>query len=103
LLLRVKGRGWARMHAGIVILNVIALIVSTVIGLRWYIDINNEQDNESKFSLKTEYQVASVIYLGLPIVIATFFMIILVIFIGILLYEYRRNRNWRGGERFEDD
>jgi hypothetical protein len=45
----------------------------------------------------------AVVLLGVPIIVATFFLIILVIFIVIILFEYRRNR-WRfQNQRFEDD
>ena len=46
----------------------------------------------------------ALIVLGIPIAVAAFFLIILVIFVGILFFEYRRNRMGRNrGEHFEDD
>lgn len=46
----------------------------------------------------------ALIVLGIPIAVAAFFLIILVIFVGILFFEYRRNRMGRNrGEQFEDD
>jgi hypothetical protein len=45
----------------------------------------------------------SIVLLGVPAVVATFFLIILVIFIGILLVMFRRNRQRNQSQRFEDD
>lgn len=43
-------------------------------------------------------------FLGLPLAIACFFLVILVIFICVLLFEFRRNRLRRmQGDRFDED
>ena len=51
------------------------------------------------------YQVMTALLLGMPLLMAAFFLVILVIFTVIVLVTIRRQRmnGFRGGERFEDD
>jgi hypothetical protein len=55
------------------------------------------------FELKTSYYIEAVVLLSIPIAVATFFLIILVIFVCIVFFEYRRNRLRNRGAPFEDD
>jgi len=87
---------------------IVGLIVTTVQGLRWFIELTTPQEGKivdtTKFELHTKYYISAMVLLAVPIVIATFFLIILVIFVGILVFEYRRNRSrFARGERFDDD
>jgi hypothetical protein len=43
------------------------------------------------FELKTEYYIETCILLGLPILVATFFVIIFIVFIVVVYLDYRRN------------
>ena len=59
---------------------VIGLIVNTVVGLVWLLKFKRENDEDF---LKTEYLVESIILLAIPIALALFFVVIILIVIGI--------------------
>lgn len=105
-MLRFKASTFPKFQSFTIFFLVIGLIISTVQGLRWFIGLTSQNEEQKKqFELKTSYYVDAIVLLGVPIVIAAFFLIILLIFICILLFEYRRNRLRYGsrGDRFEDE
>ena len=52
------------------------------------------------FNLKTFYYIEALIVLGIPLLIATFFVISLIVAIILITLEQRRIRRW---QRFEED
>lgn len=64
----------------------VSLIVSTVLGLRWFLELTAD---DSHFDLKLSYYIEAIVLLAIPMAVATFFVIILLIFIGIVVLEYR--------------
>lgn len=69
------------------LLIVIGLIANTVLGLVWMLKFKKENDENF---LKTEYLVESIILLAIPIALAIFFIIIILIVIGVWHYDRRR-------------
>lgn len=71
-------------------LLVVSIVCSTVQGLRWFLQLTAE--TKPDFELSTIYYVEAFILLAIPISIAAFFLIILLILLVFVAFEYRRNR-----------
>jgi hypothetical protein len=68
----------------------VGIVCSTVQGLRWFLQLVAEIKPD--FELSSIYYVEAVILLAIPISIATLFLIILLILLVYVGYEFRRNR-----------
>lgn len=76
---------------------VLGLIANTVQGIVWLTKIKKEDEDY----LKTGYYVESIVLLSIPLAIASFFVVVLFVVIGILILEHRRNFNRM--RRLEDE
>jgi len=94
---------------------IILIITSTIKGIKWQRELSEEEEqfnqdesinvtrggnqtvtirNETMlepFKLKIEYQIETYLVLGIPILIAVFFIILFLVFIVVMIFEYRRN------------
>jgi hypothetical protein len=109
-------------------LSIVLLITSTTSGLKWFLRITNHEldldddqtpsynitvqyvntsvnSSSSSFELTSEYYYESLMLLGIPIFIAGFFVTLLIIFFGFLIYSavFGNRAFGRGRQRFEDD
>jgi len=72
----------------------LTLITSTAQGLKWFLIITNGETHEGEkpifpFELRTEYYVEALMMIGIPVSIASLFMVVLLIVLCLFIYEYR--------------
>jgi len=78
-------------------LTIISLFLNTILGTSWLVKIIKEHED---FTLNTFYYIEALIVLGIPLLIAMFFVISLIVAIILITMEQRRLRRW---QRFEED
>ena len=66
---------------------ILGLIANTLLGMVWLVKIKKEDEDY----LKTKYYVESIVLLSIPIAIASFFVVVIFVVIGIMIIEQRRS------------